>query len=128
MDGDPSYGSHITETLPEGMTFITATAPWDPSQPWIPELVDGNTVVWGWGPMWNNSLWEFELVVQLAENLQSGDVLTNVVEAYGDSPFDVEPNWENNVFELPLTILAPVFDVGKTVQSNQVAGMPGGMT
>ncbi len=123
-DGDPNYGSHITETLPEGMTFITATAPWDPSQPWIPELVDGNTIVWGWGTMWNNSLSEFDLVVQLDEGLQGGDVLTNVIEAFGDSPYDVEPDWENNVFELPLTVLAPVFDVGKTFQSSQVAGMP----
>jgi uncharacterized repeat protein (TIGR01451 family) len=121
-DGDPNYGSHITETLPEGMTFITAT--WGSNQPWVPELVDGNTIVWGWGTMWNNSVWEYDLVVQLDESLQGGDVLTNTIEAYGDSPYDVEPDWENNVFELPLTVLAPVFDVGKTFQSSQVAGMP----
>jgi len=105
-DGDPEYGSHITETLPEGMTFITATAPWDPSQPWTPELMDGNTIVWAWGTMWNNSLWEFDLVVELDDSLPRGAVLTNTIEVYGDSPEDVEPNWDNNVFQLPVTIPA----------------------
>jgi len=121
-DGDPNYGSHITDTLPEGMTFITAT--WAGGYPWVPELVDGNTVVWQAGTMWNNSHWEFDLVVQLDEGLQGGDVLTNTIEMYGDSPDDIEPNWENNVFELPLTVLAPVFEVGKTFESSLVAGMP----
>ena len=36
-NGDDQYGSHITETLPTGMTFITATAPWNPDDVWHPE-------------------------------------------------------------------------------------------
>jgi hypothetical protein len=68
--------------------------------------MDGNTIVWAWGTMWNNSLWEFDLVVELDDSLPRGAVLTNTIEVYGDSPEDVEPNWDNNVFQLPVTIPA----------------------
>jgi uncharacterized repeat protein (TIGR01451 family) len=123
-DSDWGYVSHITETLPAGMTFITATAPWDPSQTWEPVSMVGNTVVWEWGAMGNGTLWEFDLVVQLDEDLPGGEVLTNRIEAYGDSPNDIDPLPENNVSELPVTVLAPLFEVSKTYESSGVAGMP----
>ncbi len=103
-NGDDQYGSHLTETLPAGMTFITATAPWNPDEPWPPERIDGNTIVWGWGPMWADSRWRFDLVVELDRNLRDGAVLINRVEARGDSPDDVEPNYDNNVYELPVEV------------------------
>ena len=121
-DSNWSYGSHITETLPAGMTFITST--WITGDPWVPELVDGNTIVWGAWTMWSNSSYEFNLTVQIDEDVQGGDVLINKIEAYGDSPTDIDPYLENNVFELPVTVLAPAFEVSKTFQSSQVAGMP----
>jgi uncharacterized repeat protein (TIGR01451 family) len=121
-NGDMNYGSHITETLPAGMTFVEAT--WINGDVWEPELVDGNTVVWGAWTMWSSSSYEFNLTVQLDESVQGGDVLVNTIEAYGDSPTDIDPYLANNLFELPVTVLAPAFEVSKTFQSSQVAGMP----
>jgi uncharacterized repeat protein (TIGR01451 family) len=123
-DGDPNYGSHITDTLPPEMTFITATAPWDPNQPWTPNILPGNVLEWGLWPMWNNSWWQFDIVAQITDTVEGGSVITNVVEAYGDSPSDVEPDWENNVFALPVTILAPRFEVSKVYEGSGVAGTP----
>ncbi len=119
---DEGYGSHITDTLPAEMTFITATAPWDPDEPWHPEFQDGQTVVWGWGPMWAENWWRFELVAQITGDVEDGDVLVNTVEAYGDSPEEVEPDYANNAFDLPLTVLAPVFDVGKAYETEGLTG------
>ena len=103
-DGDPSYGSHITDTLPAAMTFITSTAPWDPNEPWQPEQIVGNSVVWEWGTMGSDSWWRFDLVAEVGDTVEPGQMLINEVAAYGDSPDDIEPNYDNNVFELPLLI------------------------
>ena len=72
--------------------------------------IDGNTIVWEWGPMWAEMYWSFDIVVQISDTVESGDVLTNRIELYGDSPYDVEYDWTNNAFELPVTILAPRFE------------------
>jgi uncharacterized repeat protein (TIGR01451 family) len=105
--GDGSVGSHITDTLPEGMTFITATAPWNATQFWQPESQDNGVLRWGWGTMWANSIWRFDIVVQLAEDLQDGDVLSNFIEAYGDNPEDYDFDWTNNFSELDIVIDIP---------------------
>ena len=93
------------------MSFITATAPWNPDEVWAPEIIDGNTIVWGWQPMRSNNTWWFDLVVEISDTVKDGDVLTNRIEAYGDSPDDVEYDWDNNVFELSLTIDIPGFNI-----------------
>jgi uncharacterized repeat protein (TIGR01451 family) len=121
-NGDDQYGSHITDTLPAGMTFITATAPWNPDDRWQPERIEGNTIVWGWGPMWADNWWRFDIVAQITGPVEDGDVLVNTVEAYGDSPDDVEPDYDNNVFHLPLTVLAPEFQVSKTYETTGLTG------
>ena len=120
--GDSSCGSHITDTLPPEMTFVHAIAPWDPH--WIPDQLPGNVLEWEWGSMGSHSIWRFDLVVQITDTVEGGDVITNAIEAYGDSPNDVEPFWDNNVFELPITIIHPKFEVGKVYESSCVAGMP----
>jgi uncharacterized repeat protein (TIGR01451 family) len=99
---DPNYGSHITDTLPAGLTFVSATTPWNPNEMWDPERIEGNSVVWGWGPMSNNSFWQFDLVARVTGPVVPGQVIVNTVKAYGDGPNDVEPDYKNNVFELPL--------------------------
>jgi uncharacterized repeat protein (TIGR01451 family) len=119
-NGDDQYDSHVTDTLPAGMTFVKAVAPWDAN--WQPETQEDNVLRWRWGPMWPSSRWWFDVAVQITDTVESGDVLTNVVEAYGDSPDDVEIDWENNAFELPVTILNPKFEIGKVYESSRVAG------
>ncbi len=121
-DGDDQFSSHITDTLPAEMTFITTTAPWNPADTWTPDVIVDNQLVWGWGPMWANSIWFYDIVVQITDTVVSGDVLTNIIEAYGDSPNDIEANWDNNVFALPVTILAPAFEVSKQAETSMVAG------
>ncbi|MCL7454870.1 MAG: PKD domain-containing protein, partial [Anaerolineae bacterium] len=112
----------ITDTLPVGMTFITATTPYDPEEGWPPYEEDGHTIVWGIWPMWSDSWWQFEVVAQITDTAAFGDVLVNTVEVQSKYPGYVDPLPDNNLFELPLTILAPVLDVGKTYESNRVAG------
>jgi uncharacterized repeat protein (TIGR01451 family) len=72
--------------------------------------------------MGHDSWWRFDLVAQISGAVQGGDVLTNRIEAYGDSPDDVEPDYGNNKFELPITILGPRFEVSKTYESSRVPG------
>jgi uncharacterized repeat protein (TIGR01451 family) len=103
-DTDDRYDCHVTDTLPAEMTFVSATAPWDPSQTWTPNILPGNVLRWDWGTMGHDSWWRFDLVAQISDTVQGGDVITNRIEAYGDSPDDVEPDYGNNVFELPITI------------------------
>jgi uncharacterized repeat protein (TIGR01451 family) len=121
-DGDHGFGSHITDTLPAEMTFVTATTPWDPNQSWTPNILPGNVLEWGFGTMWADNWWRFDLVVQITDTVQGGDVVTNVVEAYGDSPDDVDPVLSNNVFRRPVTILHPRFEIDKAYESSRVAG------
>lgn len=100
-DGDPEFSSHITDTLPDSMTFITATAPLGGD--WSSVNIDGNTIVWEWGPMWSNSIWTFDIVMQVDEPVLGRNVLINRIEAYGDSLNDIEPNLDNNVSEVRVT-------------------------
>ena len=114
--------SHITDTLPAEMTFITATTQWDPSQHWMPNILPGNVLEWDWGHVWPDHWWRFDIVVQITDTVEGGDVLTNVIEMYSDDPNDVEYDYDNNVFKLPVTILNPKFEVGKVYESSRVAG------
>jgi uncharacterized repeat protein (TIGR01451 family) len=104
---DASASTHLTDTLPAAMTFITATAPWDPGQPWHPETEDGNTIVWGWGNPGSDSTWFFDLVVQIDPEAAIDDVLVNTIEVGSDDPAqDVEYDYSNNTAEAPVTVMA----------------------
>lgn len=96
--------SHITDTLPAGMTFITATAPWNSDEPWTPNILPGNVLEWGWGEVRPDNFWQFDLVAQISDTVKTGDVLVNVVEMYSDSPEDIEYDYTNNEYQLPMVI------------------------
>ena len=59
--------------------------------------------------MWSDSTWYFDIVVQITDTVEAGEVLTNTIEAYGDSPSDVEPYYDNNVSHAAVTI--PIYDI-----------------
>jgi uncharacterized repeat protein (TIGR01451 family) len=122
-NGDGSYPSLVIDSLPEGMTFITATAPWTPGEHWAPFLIVDNTLIWVWGPMWSQTLWWYELVVQLDPDLAPGQVLVNHVEAYGESPKDIEPDLTNNYADCAVTI--PLASVTLAPLSQAASAPPG---
>ncbi|MFZ5808602.1 MAG: hypothetical protein ACOY16_04890 [Chloroflexota bacterium] len=106
-NSDESFDSKITDTLPEKMTFIRAAAPWDYDEDWGPNELPGNGFEWGWGPMWAESTWYFQIVAQIEDTLWVGEVVTNTIRAYSDNPDEVELSWENNVCEVPMLIVDP---------------------
>jgi uncharacterized repeat protein (TIGR01451 family) len=85
-------------------------------------MIDGNKVVWGWSSLWNDSWWQFDIVAEISDTLEGGDVLVNTIEVGSDDPEGVEIDGGNNTFDLPVTILSPKFEVGKTYESSMVAG------
>jgi uncharacterized repeat protein (TIGR01451 family) len=122
IDGNTPYGSHITDTLPAGFTFLRATAPWSPNEQWDPESIDGQTVRWGWSPMWAEALWWYQVAAQVTDPLPGALDLVNHVEAYSDNPQDVELDLADNEFDAPFTTLGPNFQVSKDYAGNGVAG------
>lgn len=101
---DPEVGSHITDTLPQGMTFVEAINYMDPSTPWEPESINGQQVVWSWDTMWAYSTWTFDLVMQIDADVPAGSTLTNMIDAWGDNPNDIDVNPNNNHSEYTLSM------------------------
>jgi hypothetical protein len=102
---DWGYSSHITETLPEGMTFVKAIGYWDPAGTFEPQSNIGQEIVWGWGTMGSEQTWTFDLVVQIDEDVLPGTLLLNRIEAWGDSPDEVDIDPSNNFYEYPLSTI-----------------------
>ncbi|HSJ58148.1 MAG TPA: DUF11 domain-containing protein [Anaerolineae bacterium] len=121
-ESDPAYGTHLTDTLPAGTTFVTATAPWNPDERWHPDPIDGNTLVWGWGSQGWQSTWFFDLVVRLDPGLPDGTVLTNHIEVRSDSPDDTEARYDNNVSEAAVMVTAPELAISKSYQTTGYVG------
>jgi uncharacterized repeat protein (TIGR01451 family) len=122
-NGDDKYSSLVIDSLPEGMTFITATAPGTPGEHWTPWLIVDNTLIWVWGPMWAQTSWWYELVVQLDADLEPGQVLVNQIDAYGESPNDIDPDLTNNHAEYAVTL--PLASVSLAPPSQTASATPG---
>lgn len=100
-------GTHLTETLPAGTTFVTATIPWDRNSPWPPETVAGNTLAWAWQGIGPGEIWTFDVVIQVDPDASSGDILLNTIEIGSDDPVqDEEFDEANNTAQLVLTVRA----------------------
>jgi len=84
----------LLDTLPPEMTFIKATDPRDPSQTWLPTILPGNVLAWGWAALCSECRWQFDLVVQIADTDTSWDVLPNTVEMYSLNPSDHDLEWD----------------------------------
>ena len=99
----PDPPTTIVDTLPDELTFVTATAPWNPAEEWSPDIV-GNTLTWGWDRMDPGSWWIFDIVALVSESAVEGEVIVNTVEAFSNGD-DVDPLPGNNAFELLISIL-----------------------
>lgn len=116
----------ITDTLPVGMEFITATQRYCKWTNWCsrsPERIEGQQLFWdmGWmAPSWWNEIY---LVARITDTAQAGDVFTNHVMVTSSQPdIDLEPNYNNNVDSYKVVIPLPIFGIGKVYESNRVAG------
>lgn len=99
----------ITDTLPEGMTFVSATKPGDPATPWMPQILPGNRLVWDYGEMWRYENTSFDVVVRINDTLRGSQVLTNTIEAYPVGAGDVDLFPDNNSYVFSMTITGPTF-------------------
>jgi uncharacterized repeat protein (TIGR01451 family) len=115
------YGSHITDTLPVSTTFVRSIGYWDLMHEWIPESSNDQQVVWSWGAVSPGELELFDVVVQIDEDIPIGQPLLNRVEAYGDSPNEVDSDPTNNAYQFPLEDYPGAF--GKSAPADGAIGV-----
>jgi uncharacterized repeat protein (TIGR01451 family) len=88
-------GVWITNTLPAGMSFVSATNPWSPGGPWMPRQ-DGSTLSWGMGGLCANCRLGFLVTTRISDTVRAGTDLTSVMEIGAVVPGDVDPIPGNN--------------------------------
>ena len=101
----PDPPTTITDILPDELTFVTATSPWNPDEEWLPGEPNGNTLSWGFGPLHPESWWTFQIVAEVAEDAEEDAIIVNTVQVHSNSLNDVDPLPGNNSFDLNLTVL-----------------------
>ena len=87
------------------MTFVTATAPWNPAEEWLPDEIVGNSHSWGFGPLHPQSWGTFQIVAEVSEDAEADTIIVNTVQVHSNSLNDVDPLPGNNSFDLELTVL-----------------------
>ena len=98
-----AFNTFITDTLPAGMTFVSATAPWDHNDTWTPAIV-GNQLIWEWGFLGQREWYQFVIEVAVDLDVPLGSVLANKIEMYSNAPGTVEVSYDNNTDTVELQI------------------------
>jgi uncharacterized repeat protein (TIGR01451 family) len=117
----------LTDTLPAGTEFITATIRWCLEGDWCPfgPIVQGDTLTW---QLWSIGVgnWnEIHVTVRLPDTLTGMDTVVNQATIASDQPdVDIEPYYDNNTSIFWADVMLPYFEVDKVYESNTVAGMP----
>ena len=113
----------LTDTLPAGLEFITATLQSCGWCPFTPDFEDGTHYAWNVGSMWTGYRDEIYLTVRITDTATGLDTFTNWVEISSDQPIsDTEPYRDNNSASYDVVIALPFFEVGKVYESSRVAG------
>jgi uncharacterized repeat protein (TIGR01451 family) len=113
----------LTDTLPAGLEFITATLQSCGWCPFTPDFEDGTHYAWNVGSMWTGYRDEIYLTVRITDTATGLDTFTNWVEIDSDQPIsDTEPYRDNNSASYDVVIALPFFEVGKVYESSRVAG------
>ncbi|MBN1177775.1 MAG: DUF11 domain-containing protein [Anaerolineae bacterium] len=89
----------LTDTLPDAMTFVTATQRWCNEVEWCPVMpvIDGNDLVFGLWPIQAGHWNQIYLTVEISDTVSGSDVLTNWAEIASDQPItDTEPFYDDN--------------------------------
>lgn len=111
----PTQGNvWLIDTLPEGMSYVSAQQRWvGPYQPWSPiepDEVDGQDLIWNFGPAHDRFENEIRVTVQITDTATWRDRFTNYVEIFSDQPdVDIEPFYDNN--QDSVTVGVEVFDI-----------------
>jgi uncharacterized repeat protein (TIGR01451 family) len=115
----PAPGARITETIPPGVVFITATVPFT--------LTGDGRLVWERGAL-DNRPWDPELLsltVQLMPTLPDGYTLTNVVSiSLAGPPTLTDVNPANNHYTLTLIVEDRRADVWVDKLLPEMGGVP----
>jgi len=115
----------LTDTLPSGFEFITATRRSQGWAPWPPSSTNGDQLAWDTGYMPAGGEDELLVTVRIPASATGLDTFTNWAAVASSEPIsDTEPDYSNNHATLELPIDLPYFEVSKTYESTAVAGMP----
>jgi uncharacterized repeat protein (TIGR01451 family) len=117
----------LTDVLPAGAEFITATQRWCGNQLWCSTMpgIQGDNLIWQLWSMGTGEWNEFYVTVRLPDTLTGLDTVINLAEIASDQPgLDIEPDYANNADAFVALVELPYFEVGKVYESNRVAGMP----
>ncbi len=116
----------LTDTLPEGLTFVSADMLYCGDVNWCdfdPLVNEDGVVVWELWPLWTGSHNTIRVTARIADDVTGLDVLVNTVEIVAQNPEnDIEVNYANNTDSLALPIALPYFEIGKIYEGNGVAG------
>ena len=96
--GNPPPGQpalYITDTLPAGMTFVSATNPYSPGDTWQPRQ-DGNALTWSMGGMCAGCQAQFQIAARISDTVPGLTLLTNTIQIAAALPEVVDPYPNNN--------------------------------
>ncbi len=95
MAAPGSPGVYITDTLPAGLTFLSATDPFAPFRTWTPRQQEGNRVGWSLDGLCANCRLQFQVTARIGQDFGGKD-LVNTIEIVDVAPGDVDPFPGNN--------------------------------
>lgn len=115
----------LTDTLPSGFEFITATRRSQGWAPWPPDVTEGDQLAWDTGYMPAGGEDVLLVTVRIPTSATGLDAFTNRAAVASDQPaVDNEPYYDNNADSVDMMIDLPYFEVSKAYESTAVAGMP----
>lgn len=114
----------VTDTLPAGLEFITATRRSWGWAPYLPDVNDSVHLAWNTGNMPAGGEDAIYLTVRITDTATGLDIFTNWAEVASDQPIsDTEPYYDDNSNYYDVAIALPYFEIGKDYASSLVAGM-----
>lgn len=98
---DMTGNAILTDTLPDGMSFVSAQMHWCESSEWceVTPVIDGQTLTWELYPIGRSNWNEIYLTVAIDSDITETNPLINQVMIESDSPEDIDPYPDNNTSE-----------------------------
>jgi len=112
----------LSDTLPNGLTFVGATWHGCPTCTVDPLLVNGQQVIFDFDPQGSGWWTRLDVTAQITSTAQGGDVFVNTASINSNNAADVDPIASNNSASAQVVLSNPRFDVSKVRSGNGVAG------